>query len=162
MKKKIIVMMATLMLVAATGAFAFGVGLQFNGNAGDVFEPGVALTFKVDSIPLIFAVNWVIADDTAIGLTGDYWIVNKKLTNLGSSTLNWFIGVGFFTNMVFADEFVFNGGVRVPVGLNMFIADGFFEPFVQVAPSFGLEFVPSLGTTKPFFPISAGFRMWFK
>lgn len=163
MKKKLIIMIAALMLLAATGAFAFGIGLQFNGNANDLSnELGPAVTFKVDSIPLIWAVSWYIGDDTAIGLTGDYWIVNNKITNLGKAPLNWFIGVGFFANFLFADEFEFSGGLRVPVGLNMFLADGFFEPFIQIAPSFGLTFVPSLGTTSPFFPIAAGFRMWFK
>lgn len=162
MKKKLVVMMAALMLLAATGAFAFGVGLQFNGNADDMSNTGPAVTFKVDSIPLIWAVNWYIGDDTTIGLTGDYWALNRKITNLGKAPLNWFLGVGFFANMLFGDEFVFTGGLRVPVGLNMFLADGFFEPFIMVAPSFGLEFVPSLGTDTPFFPISAGFRMWFK
>ena len=162
MQKKFFVLVAVLMVCMATGAFGFGLGLQFNGNAGRVFEPGVAVTFKAETIPLYFAVNWYIADDTAIGLTGDYWVINNKLANLGSQTLNWFIGIGFFANTVFADEFEFSGGLRVPIGLNMYLADGFFEPFVQVAPSFGLEFVPSLGTTTPFFPISAGFRIWFK
>lgn len=162
MKKKIIVLMAALLLIGTTGAFAFGIGLQFNGNAGDVFEPGAAVTFKVDSIPLIFAVNWYVGDDTSIGLTGDYWVFNKPLTNIGNAELNWFIGIGFFTNMTFADEFLFTGGLRVPLGLNMFLADGKFEPFLQVAPSFGIAILPALGTTTPFFPISAGFRIWFK
>ena len=159
MKKKLIVMIAALMVLAATGAFAFGIGLQFNGNVDDLSNKGPALTFKVDSVPLIWAVNWYIGDDTSIGLTGDYWILNNKITNIGKAPLNWFIGVGFFTNALFGDDFEFSGGIRVPVGLNMFLANGFFEPFVQLAPSFGLQFVPSLGTSSPFFPISAGFRM---
>ena len=162
MKKKLVLMMAALMLLAATGAFAFGVGLQLNGNADDMSNHGLAVTFKVDSIPLIWSINWYIDDDSTVGLTGDYWVVNKKITNLGSVPLNWFLGVGFFANMFFGDDFVFTGGVRVPVGLNMFLADGFFEPFIQIAPSFGIEVLPSLDTTKPFFPVSAGFRMWFK
>jgi hypothetical protein len=43
----------------------------------------------------------------------------------------------------------------------MFMADGFFELFVQIAPSFGIQVVPSLATEDAFFPIAGGFRMWF-
>jgi len=122
------------------------------------------LTFKLDSIPLVFAANWYVGDTSwSMGLTGDYWALNKPLTNVGSNTMNWFLGVGFFANMNFTnDDVLFTGGMRVPFGLNMFLADGFFEPFIQVAPSFGIHFVPSLGADKIFFPLSAGFRMWFK
>ena len=162
MKRKIFILAAILLVSSTAGLFAFGVGLQFNGNAGRVFEAGPAVTFKADQIPLVFAVNWYIGSNTSIGVTGDYWIVDNKLANLGKTALNWFIGVGFFANTTFGDDFIFDSGIRVPIGLNMFLADGFFEPFVQVAPSFGIRVVPSLAATTPFFPISLGFRMWFK
>ncbi len=163
MKRKVLVLLAALLLLPLTGAFSFGVGLQFNGNAGAVFEPGPAITFKLDSVPLVFAVNWFIGDDTTtVGLTGDYWAINDRLGNLGSLGINWFFGFGFFANTVFADEFGINAGMRLPLGLNAFLAKGTFEPFIQVAPSFGLNFLPSFGLSDFFFPISAGFRIWFK
>lgn len=166
MNRKIIVLAALLLVIGTTGAFAFGIGLQYNGNAGEVFTQGVALTFKFDDVPLIFAVNWLFPEgdstvDAVIGLTGDYWVLNKRITNVGSASLNWFLGVGFFVNTVFADEFAMNGGLRIPVGLNMFMADGFFELFAQIAPSFGIQVIPSLATADTFFPIAGGFRMWF-
>ncbi len=164
MKAKVLVLAAVLLVAAASGVFAFGIGLQYNGNAGDEYYSGVAVTFKVDSIPLIFAVNWsFVEDSTQFGITGDYWILNDKITNVGSSaSLNWFIGVGFFADFAFPDdEFVFQGGVRVPVGLNMFVGK-VFEPFLMVAPSFGVQLVPQLDMADIFFPISAGFRFWFK
>lgn len=163
MKAKVLGMVAALAVLGTSSVFAFGIGLQVNGNAGEVFVPGAAVTFKVDSIPLVFAVNWFGGDNaTVIGLTGDYWGVNRKLVSIGSAPLNWFFGVGFFVNTVFADEFILNGGIRFPLGLNMFILDGFLEPFVQVAPSIGLQVVPSLDVERFFFPIAAGFRLWFK
>lgn len=164
MKIKVMVLSVLLLIVTTTGVFGLGIGLQFNGNAGKVFTSGVALTFKVDSVPLIFATNWVFDDDySQFGFTGDYWLVNKKLTNIGSTNLNWFIGIGGFANFIFPkDDFIFVGGLRVPIGLNMFIAKGAFEPFLQVAPSFGVRLVPKLDAESPFFPISLGFRFWFK
>ncbi|HKL85682.1 MAG TPA: hypothetical protein VJ861_05065 [Treponemataceae bacterium] len=162
MKKKIMCLISVLFIFSATGLFAFGVGLQFNGNAGKVFNPGVALTAKFDGIPLVFAGNWYAGDNTSIGITGDYWVVNNSLGNLGKVSIMGFFGVGFYTNMFFGDEFQITGGFRIPFGLNTFLANGFFEPFLMIAPSFGLRFIPSFGTSNIFFPVSAGFRMWFK
>jgi hypothetical protein len=44
----------------------------------------------------------------------------------------------------------------------MFIAKGVFEPFIQIAPSFGIRIIPKLDAEDLFFPISIGFRVWFK
>lgn len=165
MKKKLYVLIATFFIVGAANLFAFGVGLQFNANAGRVFAPGVALTFKLDSVPFVFAANWNFQETVqSFGLTGDYWVVNPLIMNVGKSSLNWFIGVGFFANVTLIedDDAQFSGGLRIPVGLNMFIGKGFFEPFIQIAPSFGIRFIPSLGTESLFWPMSLGFRLWFK
>lgn len=160
MKKKFLILAAALAVFSATNAFSFGIGLQANGNAGRVFVPGVAITAKFDACPLIFAGNWYFGDGySSIGLTGDWWAINDKI---GSSPIMWFFGVGFFTNLGFGDEFALDLGMRVPVGLNAFIGKGVFEPFIQVAPSFGVNLLPAVGASNLFFPISAGFRIWFK
>ncbi len=160
------VLLAVLLVAfATTGAFAFGIGLQANSDPSqDEIDPGLAVTFKTDSLPLVFSVSWTFVEDaTWIGITGDYWFLNDKITNIGSASLNWFIGVGFFADFIFPeDDFILNGGVRIPVGLNMYTFRGQFEPFLMVAPSFGVQLVPSLDTTDIFFPISIGFRFWFK
>ena len=70
MKKKVLILAAVLLVVTTTGAFSLGIGLQSNGNAGKVFTNGVALTFKVDSIPLVFATNWVFDEDNATWTNG--------------------------------------------------------------------------------------------
>ncbi len=164
--KKIAILALVLGIFASTGAFAFGIGLQYNGEVseGNDYASGLALTFKTDSIPLVFALNWSLVEDaTVVGITGDYWLLNDKITNVGSASLNWFIGLGFFANFAFPDdEFVFTGGVRVPVGLNMFVLKRQFEPFLMIAPSFGVQVVPELDMADVFFPISVGFRFWFK
>jgi hypothetical protein len=166
MKKKSLILAALLFVASTTGAFAFGIGLQANANAGSVFAGGPAVTFKVDAAPLIFAVNYYAGKDIqTFGVTGDYWIMNDKITSINSAALNWFWGVGFFANTTFekGEDMALIGGIRVPLGLNMFLGKGgAFEPFLQVAPSFGVRFVPSLAAENLFFPISLGFRVWFK
>lgn len=166
MKKKLSVLIAVFLVAGASSVFAFGIGLQANGNASTVFEPGVALTFKFDSVPLVFAANWHIGDKVqGFGLTADYWLLNKAITDVGSAgTLNWFVGVGFFTNLTFIQDadVQFAGGLRIPMGLNMFLIDGVFEPFIQVAPSFGVRVIPSLTGEGLFIPMSIGARIWFK
>ena len=89
MKTKVLGLVAALAVLGTSSVFAFGIGLQVNGNAGRVFNPGAAVTFKVDSIPLVFAVNWNAGEDsTTIGLTADYWGINKRLVNIGRTPLN--------------------------------------------------------------------------
>jgi uncharacterized membrane protein YfbV (UPF0208 family) len=161
LNRKVFVLSAAIMAACMTGVSAFGIGLQGNWNAGSVFAPGVSVTFKTDSVPLYFAANYDFTGPV-IGLTGDYWIFNNGITNIGSSSLNWFLGVGFYANLAFQNESPFTCGLRVPVGLNMLIAKGVFEPYLQVAPSFGVKFYPRIGADTLFWPLSAGFRIWFK
>ena len=166
MNKKFFALALVLLLSAGIGMYSFGIGLQFNANADNIFAGGPALTFKFDSIPFILALNWNIEEHVQVfGLTADYWIYNGTIVNIGSVPLKWFIGIGAFANMVFinSDDFQMNTGLRVPIGLNSFIGgNGIFEPFVQIAPSFGVRFIPSLATEKMFFPMSLGFRIWFR
>jgi hypothetical protein len=163
MKKKIVILVAAIMLLSTAGLSAFGLGLQGDWNAG-TNGTGVSLTFKTDSIPLVFAANWNIGEKMqTVGLTGDYWLFNKPITKFADGSLNWFVGVGFFARATFFDSKAdFGAGVRIPVGLNAFIAENVIEPYIQFAPSFGVNFVPSLGAGTPFWPLSAGIRIWFK
>ena len=143
MNRKVFVLSAAIMAACMTGASAFGIGLQGNWNAGSVFAPGVSVTFKADPVPLYFAANYDFTGPV-FGLTGDYWIFNNGITNIGSSSLNWFLGVGFYANLAFQNSSPFTCGLRVPVGLNMLIAKGVFEPYLQIAPSFGVGFYPQI------------------
>ncbi len=165
MNKKALALGLFLLVAGTVNVFAFGIGLQANANAGGVFAPGPALTFKTDNAPFVFALNWNLQDTVQhFGITADYWFLNKNIGHIGSAPINWFLGVGLFGNLTFIEEedVQFSSGLRIPIGLNSFIGNGFFEPFVQIAPSFGLRFVPSLGTENMFFPMSIGFRLWFK
>lgn len=163
MKKRVVVLALALMVACTAGLSAFGIGLQADGNAGSNFTPGVSVTVKFDSIPFVLAANWYLGDNVQnIGLTGDYWLLNKPITRVGDGSLNWFLGLGLFANMRFENNFNLAAGLRVPFGLNMLLADNVFEPYVQIAPSFSVNVVPSLSVGNVFFPLSAGFRIWFR
>lgn len=165
MKSKVAIIAALFLGLTTAGASAFGIGLQFNGNAGEVFAPGVALTVRPQSVPLVFAFNWNFqSTQQMFGLTADYWAINPQIGAFSGGSMNWFLGVGFFGNLTLIQDqdMQLTGGMRIPVGLNMYLLDGFFEPFVQIAPSFGLRLVPSLGAENLFWPVSAGLRFWFR
>lgn len=147
MNKKILIVVALLMVVCVGGAFAWGIGIQGGWNMG---IPGnVAITFKLDQLPLIFAGNFYVGDHLfAVGLTGDYWFLNDNIVG----PLNWFIGAGAGIAIRIYDDgyehkkekthFGISG--RVPVGLNMMLPAGpvEIEPYVQLVPQLWLSIVP--------------------
>lgn len=162
--KKSMAFVIFLFFASSISVFAFGIGLQFDGNISSEFDPGLALTFKFESVPLLFSANWMFTSPRSeIGLTGDVWFVNPEITSFSAGSLNFFIGTGFFTRIIFGndEDFGFNAGLRIPVGVNLYLLDRFVEIFAQVAPSFGLKLLPSLDFDTPFFPVSAGARLWF-
>lgn len=157
MNKKILIIAAVMMVACVAGVFAFGIGVQGGWNLG---VPGnVAITFKLDSTPLIFAGNFYIADELfAVGLTGDYWMLNDNITG----PLNWFVGAGLGATIAIPDEgkMGMSLAARLPIGLNMFLVDDFVEPYIQVVPMLGLNFLPSVNFK---FDLDAniGIRFWF-
>jgi len=160
MKKKVLALIVAMMVACSTGAFALGLGIQGNWNAGNSGSGGAALSIKLDETPLIFTIGYDFANTPTVSIWGDYWLFNNQIGNLGGASINWFLGVGFFTNAVFTDPFGFNAGLRIPLGLNMFIAKK-IEPFIEVAPSLGVSLIPNIAITNFQFPISLGLRIWF-
>ncbi|AEE16459.1 hypothetical protein [Treponema brennaborense] len=154
MNKKILVVAAVLMIACAAGAFAFGIGIQ--GGGGYPAPGNAGVTFKLDSLPLVFAANASFGDSFRIGATADYWVLNDTITG----PLNWFIGGGVGAGFSVGSDFAVLLTARVPVGLNMFLVDGFIEPYVQVVPALGLNF--GSGSLFNFvFDANLGVRFWF-
>lgn len=155
MTKKIIV--ALLMLCIAGSVFAVGIGIQGGTDVANSGTTGIDITFKLDSVPFVFAVGIPSFDPLAIGLTADYWILNDNLVG----PLNWFIGAGLFGQLFIGDDdFNFTVGARVPVGLNFFFARDMFELYLQVAPGLGANI--GNGVEMDFVcPINYGLRFWF-
>ena len=155
MNKKILIVAAVMMIACVAGVFAFGIGVQGGYNMG---IPGnVAITFKLDSLPLIFAGNFYFGDGFAIGLTGDYWVLNNNL----AGPLNYFVGVGFGATIGgFNDDLLLAASARLPVGLNMFLANNVIEPYIQVVPMLRLGITPSFNVNLDL-DANFGLRFWF-
>jgi hypothetical protein len=165
MKVNALVLAGVLSLVVSTGASAFGIGAQFNGNASGVFVPGAALAISPnDSTHL--ALNWYLGEKTTtLGLTGDFWILDPAISSFSMGSFNFFLGVGLFGNLWLHDggNSSLHGGVRVPIGLHLYLNRQIFEIYLQAAPSLGLRFYPDFGGTDNFFiPFAVGFRFWIR
>lgn len=156
MNKKILIVAALLMVVCVGGAFAWGIGIQ-GGYGYPPFGSG-ALTFKLDSVPFVFATNFTFDGGFGIGLTGDYWFLNDNIVG----PLNWFLGAGAGISIGFQDPFSLGLEARLPIGLNMYFFDGFIEPYVQAVPLLRLHILPEFGKGQIFGVAgNIGIRFWF-
>lgn len=167
MKNKKLVLVAVLLCFVAIGSvFAFGIGVQAGGGfayRGAGYGLGnVAVTFKLDQLPLVFAVDFGFHNDSfSIGGSGDYWFLNPNIVG----PLNWFLGAGLGLGFTIGDIFDMNVAARLPIGLNAFFIDGFLEPYLQIVPQIGLGLTSGGGHTDfglyGGFAANLGLRLWF-
>ena len=171
MNKKILIIAVILCILAVSQAHSLGLGAQVNFYTGEaMFAPGLSLLVSPSDMFHI-AANWYIdgKDVNIVGLTFDVCPLRFKLLGDENSLfLNLTIGIGVYTNLMFIkvddklDRVNITGGLRAPVGVNLFLGRN-FEVFTYVAPSFGVDFTPSFGLSpKPFFPIAIGGRLWIR
>lgn len=158
--KKLFTVLAVLFVMGSANVFAStGVGLQGGPTIGNGYVAGSgAVTFKLDSVPCVFAVSVPSFDPFSLGVTADWWIANPKI----QKNWGWFYGVGAAAAINIGDGASgFGFGGRAFVGTNFFLLNKFLELYVEGAwqPMFyisdGLH--PSLVN----FPINLGFRFWF-
>ncbi len=148
--KKISILFIGLFLAGTSSLFSMGIGIQGNINAGEFFAPGAAISLKLDSTPFYFAFNWQLEEEIKnFSLTADYWALDKTLFYIGNEPFNLFFGLGGFCNLTIAEspgsDFIQPSlGLRIPVGIHMYLLDRVIEPFIQVSPSFGISFIPVL------------------
>ena len=163
MKIKALAVAIILCTAVLTKAHSFGLGAQFNVNAGRVFAPGAALVISPSDI-VHLALNWYFGSDetNTVGLTLDACPLTLPLASFRTGTFNFTLGVGLFANLILADDPGFDGGLRFPVGFNILLGRRTFEIYTHVAPSFGLHLLPNMGLSDPFFPIAVGARLWFR
>ena len=178
MKKKILVIAVILCIVSVSQIHAFGLGAQVNFYAeNDYFAPGLSVCVS-PSRTFNIAANWLIRTSieqyTILGFTFDAVplsvpIFRSAPTLIASPkawSLNFTLGLGVFTNfwfkeIQFDDNFMSNGGLRVPIGLSFFFGQN-FEAFLHVAPSWNIQLVPSVDFQNLCYPIAIGARIWFK
>lgn len=165
MKKKMLAVLGCLFVMGTANVFAWGIGVQaglspFGGVGGDL-----AVTFKLDKVPLVFAVNGTIASHwTSIGATGDYWFMNPNI----KGCWNWYWGVGAYAGagIGWGDYgwASFDIAPRVLIGMNWFFGDSkFFELYTQVAaqPTFRIGNWDHFNLFDMRLPINVGIRFWF-
>jgi len=163
MKIKALLVVIILSAAAIPRAHGFGLGAQFNFSAGSIFAPGAALVISPSDM-INIAGNWYLGGDKVniIGLTLDVCPLNLPITSFSAGSLNFTLGGGIFANMIFTEDPGIDGGLRLPIGLSLLLGQRTFEIYTHVAPSFGVNFLPSLGLSKPFFPIALGAKIWFR
>jgi hypothetical protein len=162
---KKVLLLFCLALVLSGGVFAdhpedkVGVGLFLGGGwgsaGGGLFSPGFSL--KIPGLPLFFGLNASFGGFTGLGVSADYYLVDRDLVRDGSLDLDWFLGLGAFTHLYFGDYFAAALGLRLPIGLSWHI-NRVFELFLDVAPGIGVSF-----NSRPFYGSLAaelGIRAW--
>lgn len=165
MNKKILAVAAVLAVFGIFGASAknsTSLGLQAGYNPAGGWGP--AITFKVASLPCVFAADVGFTSDaqlSSVGVTADWWIANPRLAGM----LNYYYGPGvavaFHTTSAAP---ALDVDFRAVAGLNIFPIN-FLELYAQVAWQPGI-YIPFYEGSKISFswwslPINAGFRFWF-
>ena len=90
------------------------------------------------------------------------------LSNPNAWWLNFGFGVGGFVNLWIVDsdqnkainDYQVAGGLRLPLGFNMNLANGRFEIFANIAPSVEIRFGEATPFFDFFFPVALGVRVW--
>ena len=154
--KKLFSVLAVLFVLGTVNVFALGIGPQGGYTVNGA--PSGAVTFKVDSIPCVFAVTFDIGNVSSVGVTADWWIANPKI----EGTFGYFYGVGLAGSAVVGEDTgaMFVGG-RALVGLNIFLLNKFLEPYIQVAWQPGIIIHDGIHPTFNQIPLNVGLRFWF-
>lgn len=160
--KKLFSVLAVLFVLGTSSVFArVGIGAQFGTDVAGGFKTGnAALTFKIDTVPCIFALDLGFGDEWfAAGLSADWWIANPKIE--GTWGYYYAIGVGLAVGG-YQDNVNFGIGPRAVLGTNIFLLQRALEFYLQLAwqPTFYVGsggFNPKWGC----FPVGLGFRFWF-
>lgn len=161
MNKKIIALLVVVALAATGTIFAeTGLGLQGGWVVGG--GAGANVTFKVESLPCVFAVDFGFpGGGISVGGTADWWIQNPTI----SDTWGWYYGVGAAASVTLGSNFGFGAYGRALVGTNIYLLDNFLELYIQAAWQPGIAI--DTASDKPIipvlfaFPINGGFRVWF-
>ena len=156
--KKLFSVLTVLFVLGTSHAFSVGIGAQGG------YPLGGALTFKVDSLPCVFAVDGHFGTaGTGIGLTADWWFANPKI----EGSWGYYYGLGVMGSMYFGDDWSYiSVGPRILGGTNIFLLDGFLELYLQAAyqPTFNIVLSGpegNAGFNWKGFGVAGGFRIWF-
>jgi hypothetical protein len=156
--KKIILIVLLLSVLAAGSSFAAGhtgwsLGAAFYLSWTQSGSPtGAALCVKFPTLPVMFGFSAVFGYNVAIGITVDWWLFQTHLVG----PVELYIGPGLFLLVDTAPGGYIDGGLRIPVGFQIFIVPA-FEIFLE--PALAIHVMPVLPTFG--FMASVGLRFWF-
>ena len=164
MNKKLIGILAALVVLGTSNVFALGIGAQGGASpvAGSGVNGGGALTFSLDKTGPIFALDvagW--NNSLYLGLTFDWWAANPKI----SGGFGYFYGIGGAAGLYgFDNGLTLYAGIRPFIGLNWFVVPP-FELYLDVAwqPGFTVGLNSNgggFGFSPWRFPVNFGFRFW--
>ena len=157
MKKKVLLLVLALLLIASTRSFAIGVGGAFNFSPlGSTPYNGAALSLKMNDLPLLGISASASTNQFNIGLTADWWMYNEPLAGI----LNLYAGLGGYASVGIGSSTNLDIGARIPVGLNIFVIDP-LELFLEVAPAIGVRVGDNFHFPTWGFQSAIGFRFWF-
>jgi len=152
------VLLAAILVVFGSQAFGFGIGAEVSAPyTSSGVGTGAAVTFKLDKVPYLFALGASGNNRGAhLGVTADYWMAQGRLVEF----LDWYAGPGLFVGLSTGDNAGIDAGVRIPVGLDVYVLNKKLEFFLELAPAIGLAVspfqFPTLGLQN-----ALGFRFWF-
>ncbi|MBN1686001.1 MAG: hypothetical protein JW852_05065 [Spirochaetales bacterium] len=152
--KKRILLIILLAAIAVAPAFSFGIGGAFGLNFGGSLGTSGMLSVKFDEYPAVFGLGARFGYDWFnIGITADWWLYETNLVEM----LDLYVGPGLYAVL---GSGVFDLGLRVPVGIHMFVIDP-LELFLELAPAIGIGLSPELRFPQFDIQGAIGFRFWF-
>jgi hypothetical protein len=185
MKKKILMLVAALVLSSPAVVFATGLGPQLNLSPNFAAEYpdsfwGLSCSAKFNSIPVYWALSadtgdytYKDSDNSSVKtnflrttLTGDYWVMNPTIRGIWK----WYWGVGGIvsTTVSAGGNLYLSVGPRAVIGMNWHFLDGFLELYTQAAfqPEIELAFgedgsANGIVRAPVYFPFNIGVRFWF-
>lgn len=169
MKKIALLLVLTACL--AVGAFAdhpsgWGVGIMGQyGFAWDGFtgNAGAALSLKAPQLPIYWGINMDIYHGYfGLGVTGDYYLIDQRLVD--SINFGWYFGVGGYAGLGFYGDLALSLGARLPIGIYLIPLETdalSLELFLDIAPSLGLQALPSFHFPAGDLGVDMGLRLWF-
>ncbi len=146
--KRIAVLIVLLLSLSGSEALAGGIGIIVGEPTGLSFKQGMGGNRSFD-----LAAAWSLEGKDALHLHGDLLFHRRDLVEVDDTGLPLYYGIGARVKLLESDDLL---GIRFPIGLSTFIADGDFDLFIELVPI--MDLAPDTD-----FSLNAGLgiRYWF-
>jgi len=166
--KKLVLVLVLFAILATGTVFAdhpkgFGIGVQggtsANWDGWSYFNYGAALSLKLPSLPVFWAVridSW--PSYLYLTVSGDKYLIDSAIAkDIG---LHWYLGVGVGVGLGLGSPLAINAAARLPIGLS-WQPIPLLELFLQVVPSLGVAVLPDFHFPSGGWGGDFGIRLWF-